>query len=113
MSSKEYYFVPVYIMLVEDFGFGAIDFFLLDNIIVSKTKESYEELNGFNNFFVLKSEKCALLYNECYESYLYLNADDFNEEHRINCGIDDYNPQNFNSFIKKNEKVLGYYNLNR
>ena len=38
MSSKEYYYVPVYVMLAEDFVCGEVDYKFLDNIIVSETK---------------------------------------------------------------------------
>ena len=51
-SSKEYYLVPVYLMIAEDIGYGDIEFELLDNIIVFKTKKGYEELDGFNNFVI-------------------------------------------------------------
>ena len=57
MSSKEFYYVPVYAMIAEDFGYGDIEYELLDKIIISKTKNGYEELDGFNNFVVLKSKK--------------------------------------------------------
>ena len=49
--------VPVYVMLAEDFVCGDVDFMFLDKIIVSKTKTGYEELDGFNNFVILKSKK--------------------------------------------------------
>ena len=56
MSSKEYYMVPVYVMLAEDFVCGDVDFMLLDKIIVSKTKNGYEELDGFNNFVIFSKK---------------------------------------------------------
>ena len=96
MGSKEYYVVPVYVMLAEDFVCGDVDFMFLDKIIVSKTKTGYEELDGFNNFVVLKSEKAdnkslnITNYNEC----LYLNEDD------ITVNRDSYVKDNFDNFIK-------------
>ena len=57
MGSKEYYMVPVYVMLAEDFVCGEVDFKFLDKIIVSETKNGYQELDGFNNFVILKSER--------------------------------------------------------
>lgn len=57
MNSSKYYKVPVYKVVAEDFVCGDIDYILLDNIIVSKRAKGYEELDGFNNFVVLTSEK--------------------------------------------------------
>ena len=57
MGSKEYYMVPVYVMLAEDFVCGEVDYKFLDKIIVSETKNGYQELDGFNNFVILKSER--------------------------------------------------------
>ena len=44
MGSKEYYMVPVYVMLAEDFGCGEVDFKFLDNILVSETKNGNKSL---------------------------------------------------------------------
>ena len=112
MSSKEYYMVPVYVMLAEDFVCGEVDFMLLDKIIVSKTKSGYQELDGFNNFVVFKSEKDEnkqlniINYDEC----LALNEDDMNEENRVvinnNFNRDNYIKNNFDNFLKmKRERV--------
>ena len=106
MDSKEYYYVPVYVMLAEDFVCGDVDFMFLDKIIVSKTKTGYEELDGFNNFVILMSEKAAnkslniTNYNEC----LYLNEDDITAENKIvindTFNRDSYVKDNFDNFIK-------------
>ena len=64
MSSKEYYYVPVYVMLAEDFVCGEVDFKFLDKIIVSETKNGYQELNGFNNFVILNTTLTNDLINE-------------------------------------------------
>lgn len=56
MGSKEYYIVPVYTIIAEDIVCGDYDFDLLNYIIVSKTKNGYEELDGFNNFVIVRSE---------------------------------------------------------
>ena len=112
MSSKEYYYVPVYVMLAEDFVCGDVDFMFLDKIIVSKTKTGYEELDGFNNFVILKSERDEskklniVNYDEC----LYLNEDDITEENRVMINHifnrDNYVKDNFDNFIKmKREKI--------
>ena len=133
MSSKEFYYVPVYAMIAEDFGYGDIEYELLDKIIISKTKNGYEELDGFNNFVVLKSKKDENInlniinYDEC----LYLNEDDikeenkveyytFNEEEKLRCyrnlneglKMKYYKKDNFENFIKmkrRNIKTKKYY----
>ena len=133
MSSKEFYYVPVYMMIAEDFGYGDIEYELLDKIIVSKTKNGYEELDGFNNFVILKSKKDEnrtlniINYDEC----LYLNEDDikeenkveyytFNEEEKLRCyrnlneglKMKYYKKDNFENFIKmkrRNIKTKKYY----
>ena len=112
MSSKEYYYVPVYAMLAEDFVCDDIDFMFLDKIIVSKTKNGYQELDGFNNFVILKSEKDdnKRLNVSNYDECLYLNEDDITEENRVvinyNFNRDNYVKDNFDSFVKiKREKV--------
>ncbi len=100
MGSKEHYMVPVYVMLAEDFVCGEVDFKFLDKIIVSKTKNGYQELDGFNNFIILKSERGdnkrlnITNYDEC----LYLNGDDFTEENRVD--INDY--FNRDNYVKDN-----------
>ena len=118
MSSKEYYMVPVYVMLAEDFGCGEVDFKFLDNILVSETKNGYQELDGFNNFVILKSERDdnkslnITNYDEC----LYLNGDDITEENRVlvddTFDRDNYIKDNFENFIKmkrvKVKKIGGY-----
>lgn len=106
MGSKEYYMVPVYVMLVEDFVCGEVDFKFLDKIIVSETKNGYQELDGFNNFVILKSEKDdnkrlnITNYDEC----LYLNEDDINEENKVmlddSFNRDSYAKDNFDNFLK-------------
>lgn len=106
MSSKEYYMVPVYVMLAEDFGCGEVDFKFLDNILVSETKNGYQELDGFNNFVILKSERddnkslSIVNYDEC----LYLNGDDITEENRVlvddTFNRDSYVKDNFDNFVK-------------
>lgn len=106
MGSKEYYVVPVYVMLAEDFVCGEVDFKFLDKIIVSKTKNGYEELDGFNNFVILKSERDdnkrlnITNYDEC----LYLNEDDINEENKVmfddSFNRDSYVKDNFDNFLK-------------
>lgn len=118
MSSKEYYYVPVYVMLAEDFVCGDVDFMFLDKIIVSKTKTGYEELDGFNNFVILKSERDEskklniVNYDEC----LYLNEDDITEENRVVINHifnrDNYVKDNFDNFVKMkrgNVKTKKYY----
>lgn len=133
MSSKEFYYVPVYMMIAEDLGYGDIEYELLDKIIVSKTKNGYEELDGFNNFAILKSKKDEnrtlniINYDEC----LYLNEDDikeenkveyytFNEEEKLRCyrnlneglKMKYYKKDNFENFIKmkrRNIKTKKYY----
>ena len=110
MGSKEYYMVPVYVMLAEDFVCGEVDFKFLDKIIVSETKNGYEELDGFNNFVVFKSEKDEnkqlniINYDEC----LALNEDDMNEENRVvinnNFNRDNYIKNNFDNFVKMKRK---------
>lgn len=133
MSSKEFYYVPVYMMIAEDFGYGDIEFEFLDKIIVSKTKNGYEELDGFNKFVILKSKKDEnrtlniINYDEC----LYLNEDDikeenkveyytFNEEEKLRCyrnlneglKMKYYKKDNFENFIKmkrRNIKTKKYY----
>ena len=133
MSSKEIYCVPVYMMIAEDFGYGDIEFEFLDKIIVSKTKNGYEELDGFNKFVILKSKKDEnrtlniINYDEC----LYLNEDDikeenkveyytFNEEEKLRCyrnlneglKMKYYKKDNFENFIKmkrRNIKTKKYY----
>ena len=103
MSSKEFYYVPVYAMIAEDFGYGDIEYELLDKIIISKTKNGYEELDGFNNFVVLKSKKDEnrtlniINYDEC----LYLNEDDIKEENKVE----------YYTFNEE-EKLRCYRNLN-
>ena len=103
MSSKEFYYVPVYAMIAEDFGYGDIEYELLDKIIVSKTKNGYEELDGFNKFVILKSKKDEnrtlniINYDEC----LYLNEDDIKDENKV-----EY--YTFN----EDEKLRCYRNLN-
>ena len=118
MGSKEYYYVPVYVMLAEDFVCGEVDFMFLDKIIVSKTKTGYEELDGFNNFVILKSERDEskklniVNYDEC----LYLNEDDITEENRVVIkhifNRDNYVKDNFDNFVKMkrgNVKTKKYY----
>ena len=118
MGSKEYYMVPVYVMLAEDFVCGEVDFKFLDKIIVSETKNGYQELDGFNNFVILRSERDEskklniVNYDEC----LYLNGDDFTEENRVlvddTFDRDNYIKDNFENFIKmkrvKVKKIGGY-----
>ncbi len=106
MSSKEYFYVPVYVMLAEDFGCDDIDFLFLDKIIVSETK------NGFNNFVILKSEKgeSNRLNITNYDECLYLNCDDFTEENRVvindTFNRDSYVKDNFDNFVRaKREKM--------
>ena len=133
MSSKEFYYVPVYMMIAEDLGYGDIEFEFLDKIIVSKTKNGYEELDGFNKFVILKSKKDEnrtlniINYDEC----LYLNGDDIKEENKVeyytfneeeklryyrnlNEGLKMkyYKKDNFENFIKmkrRNIKTKKYY----
>ena len=120
-------------MIAEDFGYGDIEFEFLDKIIVSKTKNGYEELDGFNKFVILKSKKDEnrtlniINYDEC----LYLNEDDikeenkveyytFNEEEKLRCyrnlneglKMKYYKKDNFENFIKmkrRNIKTKKYY----
>ena len=105
MDIKEYYYVPVYMMLVEDSVCRGIEFKFLDNIIVSKTKNGYEELDSFNNFVILKSERddnkrlSIVNYDEC----LYLNSDDFTEENKVE----------FYTFHDEKEKIRCYRKLNQ
>ena len=118
MGSREYYYVPVYVMLAEDFVCGDVDFMFLDKIIVSKNKTGYEELDGFNNFVILKSERDEskklniVNYDEC----LYLNEDDITEENRVVINHifnrDNYIKDNFDNFVKMkrgNVKTKKYY----
>ena len=118
MSSKEYYYVPVYVMLVEDFVCGEVDFKFLDNIIVSETKNGYQELDGFNNFVMLRSErdKSNRLNITNNDECLYLNCDDFIEENRVL--VDDsfdrnnYVKDNFENYVKMRRgkvKTKKYY----
>ena len=116
MSSKEYYMVPVYVMLAEDFGCDDIDFLFLDKIIVSETKNGYEELDGLNNFVILKSEKgeSNRLNITNYDECLYLNCDDFIEENRVvindTFNRDSYVKDNFDNFVMAKRgkmKILG------
>ena len=118
MSSKEYYYVPVYVMLAEDFVCGDVDFMFLDKIIVSKTKTGYEELDGFNNFVILKSERdeSKKLNITNYDECLYLNEDDITEENRVVINHifnrDNYIKNNFDNFVKmkrENVKTKKYY----
>lgn len=112
-SSKEYYLVPVYLMIAEDIGYGDVEFEFLDNIIVFKTKKGYEELDGFNNFVILKSEKQdskRLVIINSSES-LILNEDDIKEENKV----DIYNlykeNENLRGYSKANEDIdIKYYN---
>ena len=85
MSSKKYYMVPVYQMIREDLGWEDIDFILLDNIIVFKIEDGYEELDHFNNFRLLSREYSNdIKPNVLNDSLgLYLNEDDINEENRV------------------------------
>ena len=112
MDSKEYYMVPVYVMLAEDFGCGEIEFELLDKIIVSKTKNGYEELDGFNNFVVLKSEKDdnKILNIVNYDECLYLNEDDIKEKNKVeinyNFNRDNYIKDNFDNFVKMKREIV-------
>ena len=85
MGSKEYYIVPVYTIIAEDIVCWDYDFDLLNYIIVSKTKNGYEELDGFNNFVIVRSEldeEKGLNIKNYYEC-LYLNEDDIKEENRV------------------------------
>ncbi len=118
MGSREYYYVPVYVMLAEDFVCGDVDFMFLDKIIVSKTKTGYEELDGFNNFVILKSERdeSKKLNIVNYDEGLYLNEDDITEENRVVINHifnrDNYVKDNFDNFIKMkrgNVKTKKYY----
>ncbi len=118
MSSKEYYYVPVYAMLAEDFVCEEIEFKFLDKIIVSKTKTGYEELDGFNNFVILKSERdeSNRLNITNYDECLYLNCDDFTEENMVviddSFNRDNYVKDNFDNFVKMkrgNVKTKKYY----
>lgn len=86
MSSKKMYVVPVYAIMAEDFGCGDIDFIMLDKIIVSKTKTGYEELEGFNNFILLKSNKedNNRLNITNYDKCVFINEDDIKEENEVN-----------------------------
>ena len=118
MDSKEYYMVPVYVMLAEDFVCGEVDYKFLDNIIVSETKNGYQELDGFNNFVMLRSERdeSNRLNITNYDECLYLNCDDFIEENRVL--VDDsfdrnnYVKDNFENYVKmrrgKVKKIGGY-----
>lgn len=125
MGSKKKYAVPAYAMIAEDFVCGDIDFILLDKIIVSRTKTGYEELDGFNNFVVLKSEKgdSRRLNITNYDKCVFINEDDIKKENEVDvfCFHDDgdeklwcYNQSNqdlkmqyyqkdrFTSFVKVN-----------
>ena len=136
MGSREYYYVPVYVMLAEDFVCGDVDFMFLDKIIVSKNKTGYEELDGFNNFVILKSERdeSKKLNITNYDECLYLNEDDIKDENKVNvfCFHDDeneklwcYNQSNqglkmqyyqkdiFTSFIKVNRENVKVMRSNR
>ena len=136
MSSKKMYVVPVYAILAEDFGCGDIDFIMLDKIIVSKSKTGYEELEGFNNFVVLKSEKgdSNRLNITNYDKCVFINEDDIKDENEVNvfCFHDDeneklwcYNQSNqglkmqyyqkdiFTSFIKVNRENVKVMRSNR
>ena len=112
MDSKEYYMVPVYVMLAEDFGCGEIEFELLDKIIVSKTKNGYEELDGFNNFVVLKSERDdkKILNIVNYDECLYLNEDDIKEKNKVEINYsfnrDNYIKDNFDNFVKMKREIV-------
>lgn len=112
MDSKEYYMVPVYVMLAEDFGCGEIEFELLDKIIVSKTKNGYEELDGFNNFVILKSKKDdnRILNIVNYDECLYLNEDDIKKENKVEINNyfnkDDYAKDNFDNFVKMKKGIV-------
>ena len=78
----------------------------LDKIIVSKTKNGYQELDGFNNFVILKSEKDdnKRLNISNYDECLYLNSDDIKEENRVvindTFNRDSYVKDNFDNFVK-------------
>ena len=112
MSSKEYYYVPVYVMLAEDFVCEEIEFKFLDKIIVSATKNGYEELDGFNNFVILKSKRDEskklniVNYDEC----LYLNEDDFTEENMVviddSFDRDNYVKDNFDNFVEIKREIV-------
>ena len=112
MSSKEYYYVPVYAMLAEDFVCEEIEFKFLDKIIVSATKNGYEELDGFNNFVILKSKRDEskklniVNYDEC----LYLNEDDFTEENMVviddSFDRDNYVKDNFDNFVEIKREIV-------
>ena len=112
MSSKEYYYVPVYAMLAEDFVCEEIEFKFLDKIIVSATKNGYEELDGFNNFVILKSKRDEskklniVNYDEC----LYLNEDDFTEENMVviddSFNRDNYVKDNFDNFVEIKREIV-------
>ena len=133
MGSKEYYIVTVYTIIAEDIECGDYDFDLLNYIIVSKTKNGYEELDGFNNFVIVRSEldeEKGLNIKNYYEC-LYLNKDDikeenrveyytFNEDEKLRCyrklneklKMKYYQKDNFNNFIKMKRrkiKALGGY----
>ena len=118
MGSREYYYVPVYVMLAEDFVCGDVEFEFLDKIIVSKTKTGYEELDGFNNFVILKSKRdeSKKLNITNYDECLYLNEDDITEENRVVINHifnrDNYVKDNFDNFVKMkrgNVKTKKYY----
>ncbi len=112
MSSKEYYYVPVYAMLAEDFVCEEIEFKFLDKIIVSATKNGYEELDGFNNFVILKSKRDEskklniVNYDEC----LYLNEDDFTEENMVviddSFDRDNYVKDRFDNFVEMKRGIV-------
>lgn len=112
MSAKEYYIVPVYLMLAEDFVCKEVEFKLLDKIIVSKTKKGYEELDGFNNFVMVKSKKdeSRKINIANYTEHLYLNEDDFKEENKVEF----YKEENIVCYRKTKEKLkLKYYDKDK
>ena len=43
-SSKVAYKVPVYMVIAEDINIGDFDYYLLDKIIIVKTKKGYKEI---------------------------------------------------------------------
>lgn len=111
MGSKEYYIVPVYTVIVDDVVCGDFDFDLLNHIIVSKTKNGYEELDGFNNFIIVKSErdetKELSIKNYC--DCLYLNEDDIKEENRVEYYTFNED-EKLRCYRKLNEKIkMRYY----
>lgn len=113
-SSKVGYKVPVYMMLAEDINIGQFDYYLLDKIIVVKTKKGYEEIkNGFSDFFLLTSiDNEKIKKPNSYSKHLYLNEDDIIPKNIIDINnIDNYDPKRFSSFIEeKHEKVYTKFN---